>query len=127
MRCHINWCAEHVRTALDATLELDIHGDGHVFHFAGTKAKYALRLSPSSNMGMMAADPVEPIQGCPLLEYYFKCDFVVVGENAYNKEDGLAVRCYKDVIDFYNMQLTLTPIGGGDWYIWANGTLDRPK
>ena len=120
----MNWCAEHVKTALGATHDPDADGCGHLFLFAGRRTKYALRVDADSNFAMLSADPVEPIQPCPLLEFTFPCDYAVVGESAYSNDDGLAVRFYKDCIDHHRLRLVLTPLADGDWYIWANSDND---
>lgn len=116
----MNWCAENVRTALNATLNVDDEAGSHLFLFDGTRTKYALCIYDTNNFAMLSADPIEPIQPCPLLEFTFPCDFAVVGESAYGGDHGLAVRFYKDCVDHCKLRLVLTPVGNGDWYIWAN-------
>ena len=76
---------------------------------------------------MLAADPEEPIQGCPLLEFGFRCTEIEVGMNAYAKDAGDAVRFWEHRRFHEGIRLTLTPRGDNRWYIWVNGSDDPSK
>ena len=76
---------------------------------------------------MLAADPEEPIQGCPLLEYGFRCTEIEVGVNAYSKDAGDAVRFWEHRRFREGIRLTMTHRGDNRWYIWANGSDDPSK
>ena len=87
---------ESLADALDAQHELFQHpgsnDTSHIFRFRDSILRYELWVNHLSDSVMLAADPEKPIQGCPLLEFGFRCTEIEVGMNAYGKDAGDAVR-----------------------------------
>ena len=120
--------AQAMASALDATLDIIAADasqfDVERFRFADSRLEYELRLLPINGTAQLAADPVEPIQGCPMLEFSFGCSEVVIGRSAYG--DQIAIRFYDDGHTPNGLRLTLTALPDGNWYVWANA-LDQPN
>ena len=119
-----------VATALGAFLDIQQDSDPLYFteeyRFNDSRLKYALIVRPNMGTAFLAADPDEPIQGCPMLEYSFPCSSILIGDSAYSHEipADIAVRFYDGEISQLTQRLTMTWIPDGYWYIWANA-IDR--
>ena len=124
----MNRDAQAIASALNATLEtsagVETQFDTERFCFADSRVKYVLNLLPRSGTAQLAADPEEPLQGCPMLEFSFRCSDVVIGQSAYG--DQIAIRFYSGSRSPNGLRLTLTSQPDGNWYVWANA-LDQPK
>ena len=120
---------ESVRAALSAEHELfqqpGTKDTSHIFRFHDSVLRYELHVLHKNDSVLLAADPKEPNQGCPLLEFGFRCTEIEVGVNAYEEEAGDAVRFWEHRRFHEGIRLTLTPRGDNRWYIWANG-FDKP-
>lgn len=92
----------------------------HEFRFRDNRLRYVLNVVPEYGTVGLAADPEEPIQGCPMLEYGFTCSEIEIGASAYPPEDAKAIRFYEHRDTFGGLRLTFTPRGDGNWYIWAS-------
>ena len=115
--------ADALATSLGANLELENGSDPdhnrEIYRFSDNRLKYELWITPSQETAILAIDPTEPIQGCPMLEFSFKCSDVEIGTSAYS-ENEVAIRFYDGGISNSMMRLTMTWIPSGYWYIWAN-------
>jgi len=90
----------------------------HRLIFSDKRLKYVLNLVPETHGVFLAADPEEPEQGCPMLEYGFTCTDIEIGPSAYRDGDT-AIRFYEHRDTFGGLRLTLTPRYDKTWYIWA--------
>jgi hypothetical protein len=90
----------------------------HQLSFADARLRYSLCIMPGYGTIGLAADPDEPIQGCPMLEYGFTCSEIQIGASAYS-HDAKAIRFYEHRDTRGGLRLTITPRVDGNWYIWA--------
>ena len=112
---------ESLANALNATTETLSEFDTEIFRFSDSRLRYEMHLHPNSGTALLAADPAEPIQGCPMLEFSFRCTDILVGSSAYSDtEDEVAIRFYEGDVSTAGLRLTLTWIPIGYWYTWAN-------
>ncbi len=91
----------------------------HQLTFADARLRYNLCIMPGYGTIGLAADPEEPIQPCPMLEYGFTCSEIEIGASAYSCEDK-AIRFYEHRDSLGGLRLTFTPRADGNWYMWAN-------
>ncbi len=91
----------------------------HQLTFTDTRLRYSLGIMPAYGTIGLAADPDEPIQACPMLEYGFTCSEIVIGPSAYSADDK-AIRFYEHRDTFGGLRLTFTPRRDGNWYMWAS-------
>lgn len=121
---------ETLRIALNAEYELfqytGADDTSHIFRFCDSLLHYELNVYHLNDSVMLAADPKTPIQGCPQLEFGFRCTEIEIGVNAYSDDAGDAVRFWEHRNDHEGIRLTLTPRGDDRWYIWANAW-DKPS
>ena len=107
----------------DAAIETRDAGNrafmSHHLTFADARLRYSLDIMPVHGTVGLAADPEEPIQGCPMLEYGFTCTEIEIGPSAYSEGDK-ALRFYEHRDTFGGLRLTFTSRGDGNWYIWAS-------
>lgn len=119
----MTWDIERIASILRATIEPREDDEQrpvwHRLHFHDGRLKYVLNLMPETFCVFLAADPDEPEQGCPMLEYGFTCTDIEVGPSAY-RENEIAIRFYEHRDTFGGLRLTLTPRHDKNWYIWAN-------
>ena len=116
----MNYVPQAVATALNANADLSAD-DNAVFQFADVRLRYELHLQPLNDTAFLAIDPETPIQGCPMLEYSFRCTDIVIGKSAYSVEsDEIAIRFYEGSMSQTGLRLTMTWIPAGYWYVWAN-------
>lgn len=94
--------------------------ESHLFHFRDSLLEYQLLVRPVDQSVLLVADPEEPLQGCPLLEYGFACSEIETAPNLYDNHEGQAVRFWQHRDSREGIRLTLTPRGKDRWYIWAN-------
>lgn len=117
------WDIQRIAEVLNATEELYEGVDQppvcHRLFFSDARLKYVLNLMPETHGVFLAADPDEPEQGCPMLEYGFTCTDIEIGPSAY-REDEVALRFYEHRDTFGGLRLTFTPRHDKNWYIWAN-------
>ena len=91
---------ESLAYALNATTETLSEFDTEIFRFSDSRLRYEMHLQPNSGTALLAADPAEPIQGCPMLEFSFRCTDILVGSSAYSdtEDEGgnpiLPGRCF---------------------------------
>ena len=112
---------ESLANALNATTETLSEFDTEIFRFSDSRLRYEMHLQPNSGTALLAADPAEPIQGCPMLEFSFRCTDILVGSSAYSDtEDEVAIRFYEGDVSAVGLRLTLTWIPIGYWYTWIN-------
>jgi len=79
--------------ALNATTEFQLDFDNEIFRFSDSRLRYEIYLQPNSDTAFLAIDPTEPIQGCPMLEYSFRCTEILVGTSHYCSEGNeVAIR-----------------------------------
>ncbi len=122
----MNHDALALATALGAHLDIqpddDSRYDLEEFRFKDNRLKYVLRVQPNMGAVFLAANPEQPIQGCPMLEYSLPCSNIVIGESAYSDSipNEIAIRFYDVEISQLTQRLTMTWIPDGYWYIWAN-------
>jgi len=117
----MNHDRESLATALNATTELSPESDTEILRFNDSRLRYEMHLQPNSGTAFLAIDPTEPIQGCPMLEFSFRCTDILIGTSAYcEKGDEIAIRFYDDDVSAAGQRLTMTWIPDGYWYIWAN-------
>jgi hypothetical protein len=90
----------------------------HQLSFVDARLRYLLCIMPQCGTIGLAADPDEPIQGCPMLEYGFTCSEIQIGASAYS-HDAKAIRFYEHRDTRGGLRLTITPRVDGNWYIWA--------
>ena len=64
---------ESLTNALNATTETLSEFDTEIFRFSDSRLRYEIHLQSNSGTALLAADPAEPIQGCPMLEFSFRC------------------------------------------------------
>ena len=90
----MNYDPVAITSALSASREYmpsaDAQFDVDVFRFHDKRLRYQLHLLPNNQTGQLAADPVDPIQGCPMLEFSFCCSDVVIGKSAYAQDENEA-------------------------------------
>lgn len=91
-----------------------------IFRFRDSILRYELWVHRSQGSVFLAADPSEPIQGCPLLEYGFGCCEIEIGMNAYSDSAGNAIRFWQHRRSHGGLRLTITPRGDDRWYLWGN-------
>ena len=117
------WDIERIADILRATEEprADVEQPPvcHRLHFRDARLKYVLNLMPDTFGVFLAADPDDPEQGCPMLEYGFTCTDIEIGPSAY-AENETAIRFYEHRDTFGGLRLTFTPRHDKNWYIWAN-------
>ncbi|MEL6109576.1 MAG: hypothetical protein AAFU85_26500 [Planctomycetota bacterium] len=125
---------EALRKALHAEVEpMEDSGgkDGpQIFRFRDSVLKFELWVHLSQGSVFLAADPSEPIQACPLLEYGFVCSEIEVGMNAYGDSAGDAIRFFQHRRSEGGIRLTMTPRGNDRWYLWAaacDPSLESPE
>ena len=116
---------ETLATALGAYLERQVDSSSdynrEIFRFNDNRLKYELHLLPNLGCAQLAIDPEQPIQGCPMLEFSFKCSNIEIGASSYCTDGKeIAIRFYDGEITASGMRLTITWIPVGYWYIWAN-------
>lgn len=114
-----------IAVALNAKIEYlaeSIPGDEtEILRFRDSRLRYELHLQPKSDTEMLAIDPSEPIQACPMLEYSFCCTNIEIGPSAYSVDGNeLAIRFYDGGISESTHRLTMTWVSDSYWYIWAN-------
>ncbi|QDT03318.1 hypothetical protein K227x_17000 [Rubripirellula lacrimiformis] len=119
----MTWDIERIADVLHAMEDPHAHVDQppycHRLLFSDARLKYVLNLMPATSCVFLAADPEEPEQGCPMLEYGFTCTDVEIGPSAYHDSE-LAIRFYEHRDTFGGLRLTFTPRHDKSWYIWAN-------
>jgi hypothetical protein len=119
----MTWDIERIADILDATEEPYANVEQppyyHRLLFSDARLKYVLNLMPETSCVFLAADPDEPEQGCPMLEYGFTCTDIEIGPSAYG-DNELAIRFYEHRDTFGGLRLTFTPRHDRNWYIWAN-------
>lgn len=91
----------------------------HQLRFADARLRYSLCIMPGYGTIGLAADPDEPIQGCPMFEYGFTCSEIQIGASAFSHDDK-ALRFYEHRDTSGGLRLTFTPRRDGNWYMWAN-------
>ncbi|TWT85212.1 hypothetical protein Pla123a_00180 [Posidoniimonas polymericola] len=112
-------------SVLSASCEKESPGTGHVqVRFADPLLKYEMAIDEQHNSISLAADPEKPIQACPLLEYYFACNEIAIGESGYG--DGPAVRFMEHRESLFGTRLTMIKRHDGRWYLFANALLRHP-
>ena len=119
----MNHDPEALATALRADLQYlpysDSQCDDQIFRFHDDRLRYELHIMPNNETVKLAADPEEPIQGCPMLEYDFQCTEIVIGTSAYHDKET-AIRFYDRDLSPKGQRLTMTWVPHGFWYIGAN-------
>lgn len=121
-----NYDSEELAKALRAKLEVQPDDDPeyltHEYRFSDTRLRYVLLIRPNMGSAFLSADPEEPQQGCPMLEYSFSISKIRVGESAYSDSQApeIAIRFYDGHESQDEQRLTMTWIPLGYWYIWAN-------
>ena len=109
---------------LSAHHEVGTEDEAYNFlRFADPLLKYELTIGLKHNSVQLAVDPDKPIQGCPLLEYCFKCIEIEIGDSSYGP--GPVVRFYEHRESQYGTRLTMIQHPDNRWYLWANG-MSRP-
>ena len=117
----MNHDQKSLATALNATAELQPEYDTEIFRFSDSRLRYEMHLQPNSGTALLAIDPTEPIQGCPMLEFSFRCSDILIGTSDYSTMgDEIAIRFYDGSVSQAGQRLTMTWIPAGYWYIWAN-------
>ncbi len=117
----MNHDRESLATALNATTEFLREFDTEIFRFNDSRLRYEMHLQPNSGTALLAVDPTEPIQGCPMLEFSFRCTDILIGASAYCTEGNeIAIRFYDGDVCQAGQRLTMTWVPDGYWYIWAN-------
>ena len=107
--------------ALNAKSELLSEFETEIFRFKDSRLRYEMHLQPKSETGLLAIDPKEPIQGCPMLEFSFRCTDILIGTSDYCEEGNeVAIQFYEGSVSQFGLRLTMTWIPEGYWYIWAN-------
>lgn len=91
----------------------------HQLTFSDARLRYSLGIMPGYGTIGLAADPDDPSQACPMLEYGFTCSEIAIGPNAYSDGEN-AIRFFEHRDTFGGLRLTFTPRGDGNWYMWAN-------
>lgn len=115
----MNYDPQTLEVALNATSVSEF--DTEIFRFKDKRLRYEIHLYPNDGTGILAMDPTEPIQGCPMLEFSFRCTDIQIGTSAYCVEgDEIAIRFYDGDVSESGHRLTMTWIPEGYWYIWAN-------
>ena len=113
----MNYDTEAIAAVLVAAVEqID---DITILRFKDARLKYELHLHAIAGTAMLAADPETPIQGCPMLEFSFRCSEIVVGVSSYDEHET-ALTFYEDECTQSGMRLLLTWVPEGYWYVWAN-------
>jgi len=92
------------------------------FSFSDRFLKYQLFVGSTDPGMLLRADPEDPSQPCPMLEFPFICRQIIVGPSAYDDSKfGNAVRFYELENSIKSLRLTLSPRENNAWYIWASG------
>lgn len=111
-----------LQSALDASIDSprnsDDQFDVYFLNFTDGRLHYVLQLLPRLGTAQLSADPNLELPSCPLLEYSFRFTHFEIGTSAYGPE--VAVRFYDGETSMNNLRLTLTRLGNGLWYTWAN-------
>jgi len=106
------WDIERIADILRATEEPYANVEQPpVYHrllFRDARLKYVLNLMPETFGVFLAADPDEPEQGCPMLEYGFTCTDIEIGPSAYG-ENETAIRFFEHRDTYGGLRLTVTP------------------
>jgi hypothetical protein len=128
----MNHDPEALRVALSATIEIPAADDPEcndaIFRFEDSRLRYELHLQPDSGTALLAADPAEPIQACPMFEFSFRCTDIVIGKSAYCMDSKeVAIEFYEGDVSQAGLRLTMYWIPDGYWYIWANANSRPPR
>ena len=119
----MTWDIKRIAGILNATEEPHANVEQpplyHRLLFSDARLRYVLNLMPETHCVFLAADPDEPEQGCPMLEYGFTCTDIEIAPSAYG-ENELALRFYEHRDTFGGLRLTFTLRDDKNWYIWAN-------
>ncbi len=119
----MTWDIQRIASVLHATEvpheNADQPPDYHRLLFSDARLKYVLILVPDTSYVFLAADPDEPEQACPMLEYGFTCTDIEIGPSAY-AENEFAIRFYEHRDTLGGLRLTLTRRHDKNWYIWAS-------
>jgi hypothetical protein len=119
----MKWNVDQLVQALNATHVIfdsdDPPHERHEFIFADGRLRYVMNVLPTKMTVFLTADPDDPAQSCPMLEYGFTCNEVELGPSAYRAGDT-SVRFYEHRDTFGGLRLTLTPKGDKTWYIFAS-------
>lgn len=124
----MNHDPKSLAVALNANIEYPPDGD-HVYdriiyRFEDSRLRYQLHLQPTTGSAILAFDPTEPMQGCPMLEFSFFFTEVLIGTSAYDVHGKeVAIGFYQDKVTQAGHRLTLTWIPEGYWYVWADATV----
>lgn len=126
----MNHDPESLATALNASIEFPSDRepvyDRIIYRFEDSRLRYEMHIQPNTGAAFLAIDAEEPMQGCPMLEYTFRCTDILIGSSAYDVNGNeVAVRFYDGEISPNGQQLTLTWIPDGYWYIWADAFRDQ--
>lgn len=117
----MNHDSESLKNALDATSDFESEMEIEIYRFQDSRLRYELQLQPNSGTALLAMDPTEPIQGCPMLEFSFQCTSILLGTSSFCTEgDGRAIRFYEGDVSPAAQRLTMTWVPEGYWYVWAN-------
>ena len=117
----MNHSTELLADALKATVELQPEIDAEFFRFRDSRLQYELHLHLSTKTAFLAIDPTEPMQGCPMLEFSFRCTDIQIGTSAYCTDGtDIAIRFYENETSQKELRLTMTWVPIGHWYVWAN-------
>ncbi|MCO8120131.1 hypothetical protein NHH03_00155 [Stieleria sp. TO1_6] len=119
MRWNIERIADILRATEEPYADVEQPPVCHRLYFRDARLKYVLNLMPDTLCVFLAADPDDPEQGCPMLEYGFTCTDIEIGPSAYG-ENETAIRFYEHRDTFGGLRLTFTPRQDKNWYIWAN-------
>lgn len=116
----INQSPEAIAKALSASLEFRPENDAIVFSFNDCRLRYELHIH-NDGTALLACDPKEPIQACPMLEYSFRYTDIVIGKSAYCMNgQQVAIEFYDGDVSQHGIRLIMSWILDGYWYLWAN-------
>lgn len=121
----MNHDPESLAAALNANIELPSDAepkyDCIIYRFEDSRLRYEMHVQPKTGATILAMDPAEPMQGCPMLEFGFRCTDIEIGKSAYDVDGKeIAIRFYEGDVSPNGQRLTMTWIPDGYWYIWAN-------
>lgn len=117
----MNHDPDAIAAALNASIELLPEFDTEIFCFGDSRLRYEMHLQVNSGTAILAFDPTTPIQGCPMLEFSFRCTDILIGTSAYCRDSKeVAIEFYEGDVSPAGLRLTMTWIPDGYWYVWAN-------
>ena len=81
----MNHRPEALGDALNASIEFPMKTapayDCIIYRFEDSRLRYEMHVNPTTGATIFAMDPMEPMQGCPMLEFSFRFPEILIGKS----------------------------------------------